>query len=148
MNTPWGKSDSKTNIIHGVSWVGTPSHGGLAVTVRAATAIWYPEDGTRQRQMLSSKALKLADRKGSYFFFEEDCLYAIAFYEHPEWKRALELQIAAANNGTYVREADAEIKADMERVIRRWFPAYFAEADAARLEREIPCDIDRHVEEE
>jgi hypothetical protein len=27
---------------------------------------------------------------GGYFCFEEDCSYAVAFLEHPEWKRHLD----------------------------------------------------------
>ena len=77
MNTPWGKSDSTTKITRGVSWVNTPSHGGLAVTIKAAT------------DYLSSDAQMAGLVYGNYFFFEEDCLYAIAFYENPAWDRYL-----------------------------------------------------------
>jgi hypothetical protein len=69
MNTPWGKSDSKTTLAKGISWVGTPSHGGLAVT--PAAALTY----------LSTAAVRRATSYGSYYFFEEDCDYAIAFLE-------------------------------------------------------------------
>lgn len=77
MNTPWGKSDGTTKIERGVSWVNTPGHGGLAITSRVAI------------RTLSAEALQRADFKGGYYFFEEDCAYAIAFYEKPIWSLTL-----------------------------------------------------------
>lgn len=141
MNTPWGKSDSKISIERGVSWVGTPSHGGLAITASKAV------------QTLSSKAIAIAMRerygtefvnlpKTAYLFFEEDCAYAIAFYEHPEWKRLLEEQeLGGIWNLRSVPPYDhmvtkleksisrnnAEIQAEMAEVIRRYFPEYFGQ---------------------
>jgi hypothetical protein len=137
MNTPWGKSDSVTRLERGVSWVGTPSHGGLAITATAAM------------KALTSKAINIALEsihgtalvnlpKSGYVFFEEDCAYAIAFYEHPEWYRSLEAAIAVeyADNGrtdeslhhiVKSHSNDQQVKADMAEVIRRWFPQYFGE---------------------
>lgn len=136
MNTPWGKSDSKITIGRGVSWVGTPSHGGLAITAGRAV------------QMLSSKAITIAMRtrygtefvnlpKTAYVFFEEDCDYAVAFYEHPEWYRSVEASIAVeyADNGmpneslshiVKSHQNDTVVKAEMEEIIRSWHPEYFA----------------------
>ena len=69
MNTPWGKSDSKTTLAKGLSWVGTPSHGGFAITPSAAL------------KYLSTAAVSRALKYGSYYFFEEDCDYAIVMLE-------------------------------------------------------------------
>lgn len=78
MNTPWGRSDSIERIQRGVSWVGTPSHGGLAVAKGVA------------EKLLSPEALKVAEAWADYYFFEEDCDYTVAFYEQPEWFRVCE----------------------------------------------------------
>ena len=69
MNTPWGKSDSKINVTKGISFVGTPSHGGYAVTPSAA------------KKFLSESAIKRGLAYGGYLFFEEDCDYAIVQLE-------------------------------------------------------------------
>ncbi len=71
MNTPWGISDSKQTIARGLSFVGTPSHGGFAVA-----------DGYA-RKHLSGAALLRGNRKGSYYFFEEDCDAYIILLEIP-----------------------------------------------------------------
>lgn len=71
MNTPWGKSDSIQRITRGLSFVGTPSHGGFAVA-----------DGYA-RKHLSASALLRGNRKGSYYFFEEDCDAFIILLEVP-----------------------------------------------------------------
>lgn len=100
MQTPWGKSDSIIKIERGVSWVRTPSHGGLAITRMAAVSL------------LSQEARAQAERYGSYLFFEEDSAYAIAFYEHPEWYRAI--------NPTD-SDADQKIRAASDDEIRATF---------------------------
>lgn len=150
MNTPWGKSDSRTKIQRGVSWVGTPSHGGLAVTNKAA------------KQFLSEKARSFGTdhayvEEAPYYFFEEDCAYAIAFYEHPGWLRVMtakdfdywQSDAAVQNllmNGAspesaratadkeYKRLAaelaktDDEVRHEMGLIVLRWFPTYFGGA--------------------
>ena len=71
MNTPWGKSDSINKIQKGVSWVGTPSHGGFMITRKAAETF------------LSPAAIKRAEPYGkNYLAFEEDCLFALVVWEH------------------------------------------------------------------
>lgn len=72
MNTPWGKSDSKTNYLRGVSFVGTPGHGGFAVTSKAA------------HQYLTAQARAKAEFRNGYFFFEEDCDAFIVMLEIPQ----------------------------------------------------------------
>lgn len=141
MNTPWGKSDSIIKIQRGISWVGTPSHGGLAVAESTA------------KRFLSEKALSplpghiVCEKRGAYYFFEEDCAYAIAFYEHPEWKRFLDQHsLDEWINSSYdadsymgkakadalpkltaaIARTDEQIKTEMEAIIRNYFPEYFA----------------------
>ncbi len=72
MNTPWGKSDSKTTYMRGVSFVTTPSHGGFMVADAAA------------RKLLSPSALLRGEQYGNYYAFEEDCDYAIVMLELQE----------------------------------------------------------------
>jgi len=71
MNTPWGKSDSKITLTRGISWVGTPSHGGFAITPSAALTY------------LSTAAVARAEKYGTYYFFEEDCDASIVLFELP-----------------------------------------------------------------
>jgi hypothetical protein len=72
VNTPWGISDSKTTLARGVSWVGTPSHGGFLVTKTAAN------------KLLSAAAIKRGREFGAYLAFEEDCDAAIVLLELPQ----------------------------------------------------------------
>lgn len=71
MNTPWGKADSIQRIARGLSFVGTPSHGGFMVA-----------DGFA-RKHLSAAALLRGKRFGSYYAFEEDCDAFIILLEIP-----------------------------------------------------------------
>lgn len=83
-NSPWGEIQTSTRLADGVRWVSTASHGGLMVTRKVAEA------------QLSAKAISAARYGGWYcdhLCFEEDCEYAVAFYEHPEWARAMDIQV-------------------------------------------------------
>src|SRR5260370_30173594 len=71
MNTPWGKADSIQRIARGLSFVGTPSHGGFMVA-----------DGFA-RKHLSGAALVRGERFGNYYAFEEDCNAFIILLEIP-----------------------------------------------------------------
>jgi hypothetical protein len=67
IQTPWGKSDYKTEYQRGISFVNTPGHGGLAVSKALANRI------------LSEKARRIAGQElGGYVFFEEDCAIYVA----------------------------------------------------------------------
>ena len=138
MQTPWGKSDSVRTIERGVHWVGTPSHGGLMVSLAKARAIF------------SEKAIRLTypGAFNGYVCFEEDCSYAIAFHENPRMKRFLDqLSLAEWEHSIFdadsymgkakaesvpklraeIAKTNTEISADMEQIIRHWNPEYFAE---------------------
>ena len=80
ISTPWGTSQQVETIARGIHWVSTAGHGGLMVSAGVA------------EKVLSQQAIKVAHpgRCGGYVCFEEDCSYAVAFFEHPEWKRHLD----------------------------------------------------------
>jgi hypothetical protein len=69
VNTIWGKSDSIIRIKRGLSWVNTPSHGGFAVAEGYA------------HKHLSISARQRVEFRNGYFWFEEDCDYAIVMFE-------------------------------------------------------------------
>ncbi len=71
--TPWGMSDNIVNIRRGVRSYSTPGHGGIGVSRGVA------------EKMLSDAARFAGEYANGYFWYEEDCKYAIPFYEHPEW---------------------------------------------------------------
>ena len=71
--TPWGEIQNQIEIVPGVLWVDTASHGGLMVL--PATA----------QSELSNKALKYGELHSGYLFYEEDVRFLIPFYERPEW---------------------------------------------------------------
>jgi len=137
MNTPWGQSQSIESIGRGIRWVSTASHGGLMVAVGIA------------KKVLSEQAINLAfpGTSGGYVCFEEDCSYAIAFHEHPEWKRHLDRKVLAEwqcsnlEPDSYMGKAKAEavpkliaetsksdnaIREDMRAAVAAWNPEYFA----------------------
>jgi len=134
MNTPWGRADQITKIETGVSWVSTPSHGGLMISAGAS------------QKYLTPKALAFGERYGAYIAFEEDCAYAIAFFQNPQWKRFLDKQSLAEwecsvlEPDSYMGKAkvealarlipdvaktDGDIRDDMRQVIEYWFPEFF-----------------------
>jgi hypothetical protein len=106
MNTPWGKSDSKITITRGISWVGTASHGGLAITPLAAL------------QYLSTPAVARATKYGNYYFFEEDCDYAIAF---------LELHALLASTSVLEFSINVPTKEALINSLSRWHADYLIE---------------------
>jgi uncharacterized protein DUF7007 len=145
MNTPWGISQNVETIGRGIHWVSTAGHGGLMVSAGVAEKI------------LSAQAIKTAHpgKCGGYVCFEEDCSYAVAFFEHPEWKRHLdqksvaEWQHSELDPDSYMGKAKAEampkltaevsksddaIREDMRAVVTSWNPEYFAGAEMQPIE--------------
>lgn len=136
MYTPWGESQTIEIIAPGVRWVTTASHGGLMIAVNIAA------------RDLTVSALQVAHPGvcGPYIYFEEDCSYAVAFFEHPEWKRTLE-RLALDSwhkpgfaSGAYMERAkaeaiprleaeiaksDSEIREDMRQIVKEWNQEYF-----------------------
>ena len=85
METPWGPSQNSTTIAPGVYWVSTASHGGLLVAAQAASGFFDEGD----RKGLTGPAIMEGHSFGAYLAYEEDCKYAIVFYERPDWYRTM-----------------------------------------------------------
>ncbi len=134
--SPWGAIQDSTQIEKGVRWVSTASHGGLMLTNEAA------------KSLLTPRALEAVHctQSSTHVCFEEDCEYAIAFFEHPEWKRFLDqdclegwktytpstfpgsnLNVAecVAKLQAQIARTDYEIREEMRAIVQRWNPEYF-----------------------
>ena len=145
MNTPWGTSQQVETIARGIHWVSTAGHGGLMVSAGIAEKI------------LSQQAIRVAfpGKAGGYVCFEEDCRYAVAFLERPEWKRHLDRMALAQwehsvfEPDSYMGRAKAEsipkltaaiaksddaIREDMRAIVTSWNPEYFGDAPAQPIE--------------
>lgn len=102
-STPWGAADYIKECIRGVALVQTPSHGGIRVS-----------RGLAERQ-LSDACRHLGYQMGEYYFFEEDCAYALPFFEHPEW----------FTNIYHEGETKDTLKGNAKVTLERWYPEYF-----------------------
>lgn len=145
ISTPWGVSQQVETIARGIHWVSTAGHGGLMVSHGEA------------KKLLSPKAFEVAHPGmcGGYLCFEEDCSYAVAFFEHPEWKRFLDkLSLAQWQASEYapdsymgkakaealpkltaaIAQSDDAIRADMRAIVTSWNPEYFGDAPAQPIE--------------
>ena len=141
--SPWGAIQDSTQICAGVRWVSTASHGGLMVTKQAAA------------KYLSEQAIKAihCTPSADYACFEEDCEYAIAFFERPEWKRFLDQDALNEYSALCAQPSDAllrfevarrdyalkaipklleavsrtddQIREEMRAIVERWNPEYF-----------------------
>jgi len=103
--TPWGKADVSYKLDRGVTWHGTPGHGGLGVSNNVA------------RSKLSPQARAIGEKKGGAYWFEEDIAYAVPFYENPEWEKTM----------TKIGGGSSSGRAKLKKLIERWFPQYFQE---------------------
>lgn len=143
-HSPWGSIQHTKQIQQGVRWVSTASHGGLLVKLDVAG------------RLLSERAREVSHPGATIygFAFEEDCSYAVAFIEHPEWKRFLDQDSLASwkrdypltetrvdggfhgRMAQYAEEAipklelaiamtDEEIRKEMRAVVLAWNPDYF-----------------------
>jgi hypothetical protein len=104
-SSPWGTIDHVTKIVAGVSFVSTPGHGGIRVAEGKA-------------RLMSEAARKKAIRQGSYYFFEEDCDYAIALIEIPE---ALDAEAVR------LKRSSEEVRAEVLRSLNSWNVSYCLE---------------------
>ena len=73
MPTPWGPSQHTKQIIDGIIDVSTAGHGGFGVKEDLA------------KKHIPHKALQKAIYMGHYYWFEEDCNWAIPFYYNRDW---------------------------------------------------------------
>lgn len=105
MSTLWGYVQHSTCITPGISWVCTDGHGGLRIRRRFAEA------------NLSSAARQRAIKGERFFWYEEDCDYAVACWElidkYPnimqndktiEENRAVLLKSLSTWNADYLKE--------------------------------------------
>lgn len=105
-STPWGQSQHCTKITTGVSFHSTAGHGGVCVSRGKA------------KKFLSPVARKMAIDYGNGYWFEEDCLYAIPFYENEEWRNVCNEKLGLKTPMT---------KEKLEEGIRRYHHEYFNE---------------------
>jgi len=103
MVTPWGNSDSETRYDRGLTWVGTPSHGGFLVGKAYA------------RKHLTPAAQNVGVPFGQYLAFEEDCDAAVILLELPQTREG------------FSHVSDAELVESLF----RWHPEYLAERGIA-----------------
>ena len=75
--SPWGEIQQTSKVITGASFVSTASHGGLRIS-----------KGLYDKLPANVKILIEKDKYicfyGNYYWFEEDCAYAIPVYFFPE----------------------------------------------------------------
>ena len=76
-NSPWDHTQTCERLAEGVWWVSTASHGGLMVDASTAT------------ETLSAEARRHGMKWGRFICYEEDAQCSIAFFERPDWFRAL-----------------------------------------------------------
>ena len=108
MFTPWGNSDSEKRYERGLTWVGTPSHGGFLVGKAYA------------QKHLTPAAVAEGKPFGQYIAYEEDCDAAIILYELP----------ATREGFSNVTDSDLLLS------LSRWHPEYLkARGIAATAER-------------
>jgi hypothetical protein len=93
-------------LARGAVWYSTPGHGGLGVTLAWAA------------QNLTPAAQALGERWGGKLWYEEDCLYAVPFYECPSLDAALRTTGAMQISTREIMEQNAQ-------VIRNYYPRYF-----------------------
>jgi hypothetical protein len=98
MITPWENSDSETKYDRGLTWVGTPSHGGFLIGKAYA------------RKHLTPAAIAEGEPCGQYLAFEEDCDAAIILFELPVTREG------------FSHVSDAELIESLS----RWHPRYLA----------------------
>jgi len=73
--SPWGSTQQAYVICRGVRLVSTASHGGLKISEKLA------------EKTLSVLARSYAIHANGAYWFEEDCLCAMAYYEQPSWMK-------------------------------------------------------------
>lgn len=95
LHTPWGGADHVENLGEGVIQVGTPSHGGIGVEKSLAA------------KRMSVEARSEAIQQDGWYWFEEDCDWALVAAEIPELFSERHRELAAES-------------------LKRWHPKYLA----------------------
>lgn len=114
MPTPWGKADSKHEIMKSVYEIGTPSHGGIMVGKAQA------------RKLLSKEAIKQGMEWNNWICFEEDCAWAFFVYEQSE----IYAKAYKQNNPTCFSDNPEKCTSEAwkdaaKNTIEKWYPEYF-----------------------
>lgn len=104
--TPWGKADSVKKIENGVTWFGTPGHGGLGIARGVAM------------KKLTPQARELGEQWGSSYWYEEDVAWVIPMYENYDWFKKMQ-----QNGGGKMVSRN-----EMEEKIKHYWPEYFDKA--------------------
>lgn len=102
-NTPWGPVQTRYPIAPGICWVSTAGHGGLMITAEQAD------------RLLTTEARGAGEVFDGWLCYEEDCLYAVALYEHPEWAKAGALDPAKPSD---------QVKTEAWHALSAWNPEY------------------------
>jgi hypothetical protein len=107
MSSPWGRIDQVEKITVGISFVSTPSHGGLRVSKRALNKYAInPELITKLGGIEIS----------NYVFFEEDCAQFLFLLDAPEI-----LKLDALKRGLNPDDMFQTAK----KIVENWIPDYF-----------------------
>jgi len=106
MSSPWGEIDHVYKYAPGVSFVSTPGHGGMRVTLKAL------KEYACDFEYLYKKAIKL----GNYLYFEEDCDFPLFLFDCPRILKAY-----AAKHGAN----EDEVFNTMKSSVKHWHPDYF-----------------------
>ena len=114
-STPWGRAQVAYKLDKGVVWYSTSGHGGLGVSSKAASK-------------LSPHARAAAMKWAGAFWFEEDILFAIAFYEMPDWYSKYH-KLA----GGLIQSTDK-----LKEEIQKYFPRYFEDDFRNEAKNEAP----------
>lgn len=109
--SPWGKIDNVETIMHGVSIVSTPGHGGIRITEKALKHHSFEFDF-----LVKYGAIKM----GEYYFFEEDCAMFLMLFDCPT--------ILKTYAEKYKQDAE-EIFQYCKGSVQRWYPQFFEERD-------------------
>lgn len=128
MQTPWGTSQSVRVITRGVADTTTAGHGGIGITELAANTL-----------PLSQAARDVSLKQYGRYWFEEDCLWAVAAWElgPAHWPVLLgrngyepnenggSIRIYAGRNPDRTeRHARVDIRDHLRRTISQWCPEY------------------------
>lgn len=100
-STPWGMSDYCEKVTRGISFLGTPSHGGYRVSKKM------------YEKRIAEKGLahgEITADYGNYLWFEEDCQWSFVVAAFPEF--------FSEKNQKAAKET-----------IDYWYPKYFENGD-------------------
>ena len=106
--SPWGAIQYSKNYCVGLSFVSTAGHGGYRITERLLKeSAFFPEEIARLG----------AIKQGNYYFFEEDCAWALLLNDCPSLCKL-------------VAETDARLSPEelfnmAHETAKAWYPSYF-----------------------